>query len=589
MQHRDPGATYNRNRLQSTETHEARRAEALLAGEKRLLELIATGGPLPEVLERLCLLVEEVADGCRCSVLLFEPQSGVLHHGAAPSLPAAVIEAINGKSVASCWGPCAIAVRDQTQLIVTDILLDSRWAGGEWARLAAGAGLRSCWTTPIVSTDGRTLGAFALYQSTAGEPTPLHHELIGRCTHLASIGIERDAHEAALRRSQMFLGEAQRLSGTGSFSWHVASDTIEWSEQTYRIYGLDPQRPVTFEVVGSRIHPDEVEWFAALLNDARCSGSDLEFEHRLRMPDGSIRHLHVVAHATRSAAGDLEYIGAVQDVTDRRRSEDALNAVRSELARIARMTALGALSASIAHEVTQPLTGIITNANTSLRMLSGASPDVDGARGAAMLALRDAHRAADVIARLRAMFARTTAMLAPTDLNDAVRELLLLLSGELQRAGVTVRTELGDALPLVMGDRTQLQQVLLNLVMNAVDAMHDVDGRARQLTIRSARSGDGVQVSIEDNGTGIDSAHLHQLFDPFYTTKPEGMGIGLSVSRSIVESHRGTLWVTLNSGAGATFAFSLPATGAQAPVVPRQIRGPASASVPEPRANEQQT
>lgn len=589
MQHADPDATYNRDLLQSTETHESRRAEALLAGEKRLLELIATGSPLVQVLERMCLFVEETADGCRCSVLLHDPQTGVLQHGAAPSLPAVVVDAIDGQSVASCWGPCAIAVRDQAQLIVPDIALDSRWRDGEWARLAAGAGLRSCWTTPIVATDGRTLGAFALYQSTAGYPTPLHHELIGRCTHLASIAIERNAREATLRRSQAFLGEAQRLSGTGSFSWHVASDTIEWSDQTYRIYGLDPRQPVTFEIVGSRIHPDEVEWFAALLNEARRSGSDLEFEHRLRMPDGSVRHLHVVAHATRSGTGDLEYIGAVQDVTDRRRSEDALNAVRSELARIARMTALGAVSASIAHEVTQPLTGIITNANTSLRMLSGASPDVEGARGAAMLTLRDAHRAADVIARLRAMFARTTATQAPTDLNDAVRELLLLLSGELQRAGVTVRTELGDELPCVMGDRTQLQQVLLNLVMNAVDAMRAVDDRPRQLTIRSARSGDGVQVSVEDNGTGVDPAHLHRLFDPFYTTKPDGMGIGLSVSRSIVESHRGTLWVSLNSGDGATFAFSLPATGAQAPVVPRRIHGPASPTISPPRLNEEQT
>ena len=573
--------------MQSTDIQDSRRTEALLAGEKRLLELIATGSPLAQVLERLCLLVEEAADGCRCSVLLLDPQSGVLQHGAAPSLPAVVIEAVNGRSVASCWGPCAVAVRDQVQVIVRDIADDARWHEGEWARLAADAGLRSCWTTPIVATDGRTLGAFALYQPTTGNPTPLHHELIGRCTHLASIAIERDAHEAALRRSQTFLGEAQRLSGTGSFSWHVATDTIEWSEQTYRIYGLDPQRPVTFEIVGSRIHPDEVAWFAALLGEARRHGGDLEFEHRLLMPGGSIRQLHVVAHATRSAAGDLEYIGAVQDVTERRRSEDALNAVRTELARIARMTALGALSASIAHEVTQPLTGIITNANTSLRMLSGTSPDVEGARGAAILTLRDAHRASEVITRLRAMFARTTATLAPTDLNDAVRELLLLLSGELQRAGVTVRTELSDGLPHVIGDRTQLQQVLLNLVMNAVDAMHGIDGRPRQLTISSARSGDGAQISIEDSGTGIDPEHLHRLFDPFYTTKPDGMGIGLSVSRSIVESHHGTLWVALNRGDGATFAFSLPATGAQAPVVPRRIRGPASPTISPPRLNEE--
>ena len=351
---------------------ERRRTEALLAGEKRVLELISTGSPLALVLQQLCLLVEDTAEGCRCSVLLVDARGSSLQHGAAPSLPAGVIQAIDGRTVASCWGPCAVAVRDQVQLIVPDIASDARWRDGEWASLAAAAGLRSCWTTPIVAGDGRTLGAFALYQhTTGGRPTPLHQELIGRFTHLTSIAIERDAHEAVLRRSQAFLGEAQRLSGTGSFSWHVATDTIEWSEQTYRIYGIDPRQHVTFELVGSRIHPDEVEWFAALLGDARQHGGDLEFEHRLLMPDGSIRQLHVVAHATRNAGGDLEYIGAVQDVTERRRSEDALNAVRAELARIARMTALGALTASIAHEVTQPLTGIITNANTSLRMLTG--------------------------------------------------------------------------------------------------------------------------------------------------------------------------------------------------------------------------
>ena len=572
--------------MQRIDIEERRRTEALLAGEKRLLELISTGSPLALVLEQLCLLVEDTAEGCRCSVLLVDPRGLSLQHGAAPSLPAGVIQAIDGRTVASCWGPCAVAVRYQEQLIVPDIARDERWRDGEWARLAAAAGLRSCWTTPIVGGDGRTLGAFALYQHTTGVPTPLHQELIGRFTHLASIAIERDAHEAVLRRSQAFLGEAQRLSGTGSFSWHVATDTIEWSEQTYRIYGIDPRQHVTFELVGSRIHPDEVEWFAALLGDARRHGGDLEFEHRLLMPDGSIRQLRVVAHATRNAGGDLEYIGAVQDVTERRRSEDALNAVRSELARIARMTALGALSASIAHEVTQPLTGIITNANTSLRMLTGESPDVDGARNATLLTIRDARRASDVITRLRAMFGRTTTALAATDLNAAVRELLLLVSGELQRAGVTVRTELGDDLPHVRGDRIQLQQVLLNLVMNAVDAMYGVENRPRQLTIRSVRDGDGVQVSIEDTGTGIDPDHLHRLFDPFYTTKPDGMGIGLSVSRSIVESHCGTLWVAAHGAGGATFAFSLPARGAEAPVVPRQTRGPASAGVSMARAAE---
>jgi PAS domain S-box-containing protein len=207
------------------------------------------------------------------------------------------------------------------------------------------------------------------------------------------------AQAAALRRSEAFLAEAQHLSRTGSFSWRVAADDVEYSEETYRMYGFDPGRPVTLAMIATRIHPDDMPLLGEMIGRARGPGSDLDYEYRLRMPDGSVKHLHLVAHATRDAEGGLEYIGAIQDVTQRRLSEEALGKVRSELAHVARVTTLGALTASIAHEVNQPLSGIITNAGTCLRMLAADPPNVEGALETARRTIRDGHRAADVITR----------------------------------------------------------------------------------------------------------------------------------------------------------------------------------------------
>jgi C4-dicarboxylate-specific signal transduction histidine kinase len=339
----------------------------------------------------------------------------------------------------------------------------------------------------------------------------------------------------------------------------VAKGEIIWSHETYRIYEIDPALPASFDLVGTRIHPEEASWFQDLLGRASSEGRDLEFEHRLQMPDQSVKYLHVVAHATRDQDGQLEYIGAVQDVTERRRSEDALNKLRSELAHMGRVTTLGALTASIAHEVNQPLSGIITNASTSLLMLADDPPDIAGAVESAERTIRDANRASEVIARLRALFKKTSTARESLNLNEATREVLALSVRELQRAQVMVRTELADDVPPVLGDRVQLQQVVLNLVLNAVESMSAVEDRPRQLVVRTERDeGDHVRLIVQDTGLGLDSQNSNRLFETFYTTKRDGMGVGLSISRSIIESHQGRLWAITNDGPGATFAFSIP-------------------------------
>jgi signal transduction histidine kinase len=362
-----------------------------------------------------------------------------------------------------------------------------------------------------------------------------------------------------LQRIEAFLAEAQRLSLTGSFSWRVATDEITWSEQLYRIFEFDQGVPVTLELIGTRVHPEDIPLLYDMIERVRGAGTDFEYEARLQMPDQSIKYLHMVAHGTRDQDGRLEYIGAVQDVTQRRFAAEALSKARSELAHVARVTSLGALTASIAHEVNQPLSGIITNASTCLRMLAADPPNVDGARETARRTIRDGRRASDVIQRLRALFSKKDATAEAVDLNEAAREVIALSLSDLQRNRVILRPQFADDLPPVTGDRVQLQQVILNLLVNASDAMSGVDDRPRQMVIRTERDeGDRVRLTVQDAGMGLEPDGVDKLFEAFYTTKSGGMGIGLSVSRSIIESHQGRLWAAANDGPGASFSFSIP-------------------------------
>jgi PAS domain S-box-containing protein len=370
---------------------------------------------------------------------------------------------------------------------------------------------------------------------------------------------ERKRAEQALRRSEAFLAEAQHLTHTGSFSWRVPTDEITWSEQLYRIYELEIGVPVTLELIRTRVHPDDLTLFERMVEEAREGGNDFEWRYRLLMPDHSIKYMHALAQSTRDQDGQLEYIAAVQDVTASRMAEDALNQARSELAHVSRVTTLGALTASIAHEVNQPLSGIITNASTCLRMLATDPPQVEGARETARRTIRDGNRMSEVIARLRALFSKKETATESVNLNDAVMEVIALSIVELQKNRVMLRPELADNLPQVTGDRVQLQQVILNLLRNGSDAMSTVEDRPRHLVVRTEQDeGDHVRLTVQDTGVGFDPQAMDRLFDPFYTTKGDGMGIGLSVSRSIIERHNGRLWATLNDGPGAAFSFSIP-------------------------------
>jgi PAS domain S-box-containing protein len=388
---------------------------------------------------------------------------------------------------------------------------------------------------------------------------------------------DRKRADAALKRSQAFLAEGQRLSLTGSFSWRVDTDEITFSDELHRIFAFEQDSPVTLERIGTRVHPEDIPLLSEKIERARAGSHDLEYEIRLRMPDDSVKYLHTVAHGSRDREGRLEFIGAVQDVTQRRSSEEALSKARSDLAHVSRVTSLGVLTASIAHEVNQPLSGIITNASTCLRMLAADPPNVDGARETARRTIRDGNRASEVVTRLRALYSKKDVTADSMNLNEATREVIALSLSELQRNSVILRAELADDLPPVAGDRVQLQQVILNLIRNGSDAMSGVNDRPRQLLVRTERDeGDRVRLTVRDVGIGFDLQTADRLFETFYTTKNDGMGIGLSVSRSIIECHHGRLWGTRNDGPGATFSFSIPCgpEGATGTNSYRDIRGP---------------
>ena len=363
----------------------------------------------------------------------------------------------------------------------------------------------------------------------------------------------------ALRRSEAFLAAAQRLSSTGSFSWQAATDEISGSEQLHRIFELELDVPVTLAMLLARVHPEDRPLLDEMLAVARAHGADIDCEHRLLMPDHSVRHVHTVARRLPDHDGQVEYIGAVQDVTRRRIAEEALGNARLELERVARVMSLTALTASIAHEINQPLCAVLTNTDTCLRMLSVDAPNVEMAREAARRALRDCGRASEVITRLRALFGKQKAKRGSVDLNEATREVIGLSLPELQRNRAVLHCELAEDLPAVVGDRVQLQQVVLNLLMNASDAMSGIEGRSHCIVVKTElEQADRVRLSVTDAGVGLEAQVVARLFEPFYTTKAQGMGIGLFVSRSIIENHRGTLQVTLNDGPGVTFSFSIP-------------------------------
>jgi C4-dicarboxylate-specific signal transduction histidine kinase len=334
---------------------------------------------------------------------------------------------------------------------------------------------------------------------------------------------------------------------------------MSWSSGTYRIFEYDPAIPPTIELYLRLVHPDDFNILNAVL-EGRAQGSreTTDMHYRLLMPDGRVKHVRVVSHPTADQSRGLEYIGAIMDMTEAKQAEEALFASQAALAHVARITTLGELTASIAHEVNQPLTGISINAEVCLRFLDQDPVQLDELRGAMEDMISDSRRAGEVIRRLRALSRKDDPKHDPLDLNEVVRETLPLVRRELANQRVALKLDLAPDLPSVRGDRIQLQQVITNLMINAIQAMSRITERTHDLSVRSGQNDEGVFLSVSDNGTGIDPEDMKKVFSAFFTTKASGMGVGLSICHSIIEAHGGRIWAASNGGHGATFQFLLP-------------------------------
>lgn len=371
-----------------------------------------------------------------------------------------------------------------------------------------------------------------------------------------------------LAQETLYLAEAQRLTHTGSWALDVASQTFVYnSAETLRIFGFDPQdAPVTRERLMQRVLPEYREKLDKSLRKALHEKVDTVDEYKIVLPDGTVKDIHTIRHPVVNAAGEVvKLIGTSMDITARKYAEeerDRLRQVEADLAHINRVSMMGELTASIAHEVNQPLSGVVSNASACLRWLGGDPPNLEEARKAARRIVRDGKRAAEVIARIRALTRRAETPRDQLNLNETIREVLALVGDEAKRKSVIIRTQFADDLSTVSGDRVQLQQVVLNLVMNAIEAMSGVSERARELVITSRNTdADRVEVTVEDSGIGLDPTTIGKIFEPFYTTKSHGMGMGLSISRSILEAHGGQLRATAKGGPGTILHVTLPRCG----------------------------
>jgi PAS domain S-box-containing protein len=371
---------------------------------------------------------------------------------------------------------------------------------------------------------------------------------------------EQEQLTQELQRREAYLAEAQRLSQTGSWAWSPDQDIRYWSEECYRVLSFDPQAGLPrFEEFFQRIHPDDQPGFRQLIQTAIREKAEWEADYRIAHLDGTVRDIHVVGHPVLSTSGHLvEFVGTVIDVTERRRAEQErtrLRQLEADLAHINRVSTLGEMAASLAHEITQPFTTARNNASAALNFLDKKPPDLGEVREALDCIVNDVDRAGAIIGRIRDHIKKAPPRKDRFDVNEAINEVIVLARGEITKNGVSLDTHLTDGVISVEGDRVQLQQVALNLILNAVEAMGSVQEGPRELSISTEQTQvKGVLVAVRDTGPGIDGKHLERVFQPFYTTKSSGVGMGLSICRSIIDAHGGRLWTDANEPRGAVFS-----------------------------------
>ncbi|HET6338384.1 MAG TPA: ATP-binding protein, partial [Polyangiales bacterium] len=453
-------------------------------------------------------------------------------------------------------------LRTRKRLILDDASLGDQLAGDAYV---AQRQVRSVLCIPIIKQSVLVGMLYLENNLTAGAFTPRRITVLEFLASQAAISLDNAYLYADLARSEALLSEGQRVSHTGTWSWSPRDGKAVWSDELQRIFGYDPQQSPAGSVGAfiERIHPDDrtavMQTVASIAREHAVHASDF----RALLPDGSVKYLHAVGRPMRDEAGQVQsYIGSTMDITERKQSEDALRDARANLVHTSRLTTMGELAASIAHEVNQPLTAIVSNANSCLRFLSTDPPEVLRGIHAAERVVRDGLYAGEVIKRIRDVLRKAPRQLSAIDLNEVIRDVLDLIRSELHRHDVSLELELADGLAPVLVDRVQLQQVIANLAINAIEAMSERQSSSRILHVMTALERKGYAVArVRDSGAGVAVEQLDRIFDAFFSTKRDGLGMGLAVCRSIVEAHGGRLWASQSELHGATLQFTLPLAG----------------------------
>ncbi len=537
----------------SEDVTERKRADALRIGQNNLLEMVALGAPLTRVLDALASLVESQVDGLLCSVLLLDADRFHVRHAATGSLPLSYVRAIDGSENGAHSASWGAALDSRKPVITRDIEEDPLW---ELLRdVAAADGLRACWAAPILSRQGAVLGFVVIYSRESRTPSQGEKRLIETVTAIASVAIERSRADDVLQLSQQRYRLATASGNVGVWDWDLQTNHLYVDPHIKTMLGYeDHEIGDHLDAWIPHVHPDDVGRVLTLAHTRLTDGqSHYEIEHRMIHKDGSVRWFIargiVMRDPTRRAT---RVIGTHADNTERRRVRAEVEEQHRQLAHLARAAMLGELSGALAHELNQPLSAILANAAAGQRFLAQVPPNLTEVREVLQDIVHDDNRAGAVIARLRSLLKKGDRRLQRLDINEMVADVLGLVRSDLVERRVSVETKLAPGLPLVLGDRVQAQQVLLNLLLNACDAMSDNPPRDRLLTIVTLPGDSGVLLSVVDQGVGIPEAIMDRIFEPFFTSKEHGMGLGLAICRSIMRTQGGRLWATNNAERGAT-------------------------------------
>ena len=525
-------------------------AEAFQAGQHQVLEMIATDAPLAQVLTLLVHLIEDQCDGMACSVLLLDTDGVRLRLGAAPSLPDEFIARIDGQPVGPRVGSCGTVMQAGRPVVVTDIASDPQW--DVLGEVAVASGLRACWSTPILSTHKKVLGSFAMYCDTPRGPSREELRLIEIAADLAGAAIDHHRSEAALRQSEERNRAILRAIPDLMFVLSRDGVFIDYHAQNLEDLLVPPEA-----FLGKSMHEVLPPWLAEAYQRAFERALATNEPERVEYSLETRQERRFYEACIVRCDGD-RLLSIVRDISDRKRAELDAAAQRHELAHLNRVLILAEQSGALAHELSQPLTAVLTNAQAARRLIDQTPLDLDELRAALDDVIKNDKRAGAVIHRLRELLKKSNTVLQPLDLNEVAREVLDLTHSDLLLRRMPITTTLAPAIPAVLGDRIQLQQVILNLVMNACDAMSTIEPADRELTLTTVADDEFVQLAIADRGVGIPDGQLDSVFDPFVTHRAQGLGLGLAISRSIVLAHRGRIQAENNADRGATFRCFLP-------------------------------